>query len=236
MYMSKTRFFSAVLLASFTLAACNKSTPPPIVYSISGVEDVFLSENGSKTLSLEVKHESGTLEPVTLSMEGLPPGVSADFSTSVNSPDYKSSLYLKDDSAKGGIHNVTLKGRSARGVVKNYNFELTTLDKTCARKAAGAYDGATTCTNSGGQVLNPFYFAEDPKNIDRLLFTWNNYPAYLIINCNREKFSIPLQSVGSYRIEGEGNFSLNYTVMEFNYQELHKNGDIVNCSAKFVKK
>ncbi len=224
-------------IAVLTLSAsCKKPTPPPIRFSITGSTDVVLPENGSQTIPLKVIHESGSNEQVTLSVEGLPTGVSVSFTTETSKPEFATTLYLKDDSSKGGIHPVTLRGRSSTGVIMDYPFSLTTLDKTCAKKASGLYNGSTTRRNGSGDVFTNYLFSEDTADINRLLFTVNNRTVYMVLNCNKNLLTIPLQDVGSFKIQGQGYIDQNYSVIDFYYLEKHNSGDTVSCNSRFIKK
>lgn len=233
----KNRYFTLLSLvcAGTIIASCNKPAPPPISFSITGFKDVALAENGSEIVPVKVILEGGTNEQVTLSVEGLPTGVSAYFTVETNKPDFTSNLYLKDDSSKGGNYTVTLKGTSGEGVVKEYPFLLTTLDKTCAKKTSGFYNGTTTRRTGNGDVFTNYNFWLDPVNADRLLFKVNNDTVHMILNCNKNQLTIPRQDVGSYKIQGYGFIDQNYTIIDFYYLESHNNGDTISCDSRFTK-
>ena len=80
------------------MASCDKPKGPATDYRINGIKDIVLPENGSEKMELSVELQSENAEQVTLSVEGVPSGVTANFDRVTDKPSFVVSLYLKDDS------------------------------------------------------------------------------------------------------------------------------------------
>lgn len=224
-------FFCAIMVLS-----CSKPEEPALDFRIDGLKNVVLDENGSEVVPLSIMLVSGTPEQITLSIEGLPDGVSASFNISTGSPNFDVELYIKDDSSYSGTKEVTLKAKSASGVIHPYTFKVTTLEKTCTKKATGLYEGTSTCRDGNGQIYGNINFLEDPDRNDRLYFVWQQSALHLDVNCNTKRFTLPLQTFGDIKISGDGYLDENYTLIRIDYKEWHSNGDTITCNAIFRKK
>jgi len=232
------RYISALLVAgSFCfISSCEKTSAPATDYKINGIKDIVLTENGSDKIELSVELLSKDAEQITLSIEGTPSGVSPNFDRVTDKPPFTASLYLKDDSSKGGEYVATLNAKSASGVAKSYTFKITTYDKTCSKKASGLYTGTSICRDGDGLIFGEFIFFEDPNDKSKLFFYWNKQLAYGVINCNKNSITIPVQRVGNFKIHGQGYLDNNYKLINFDYTETYDNGDTVSCNAHFIKK
>lgn len=232
-----TRLAIAVfLLIGILIISCNKAEDPKIDFNINGLADVTLDENGSVVKNLTIEHLNGPAEQVTLTIDGLPDGISASFNISTGQPPFDATLYIKDDSSKGDIYEVNVLARSASGIEHAYPFKITTLQKTCTKKASGLYEGTSTCRDGQGQIYNYINFEEDSVSKDRLYFVWQQNPLYVDVNCNTKQLTMPLQTSGDHKISGDGYLTENYTVIRLNYIEWDNNGDSISCFAIFKKR
>lgn len=239
MSYSKVAFnvaFGIMTVCGVCLSACQKPTPTPIDFEIDGVHDITLAENGSELLPVSIHRISGIEEQIQLSIMGLPDGVSASYGTATSSPDFETQLYIKDDSSFGGVNNVTVIGTSSSGVVKTYEFKLTTMPKTCTKKATGLYEGTVTCVNGTGQIYGNVNFAEDTATHNKLYFVLKNAGLYLDVNCNTNQVVLPTQRVGNHVVYGEGMLDENYSTIRLRYVERYNNGDTFSCLTYFRKK
>lgn len=222
-----------ILCGSVILFSCNKTEAPDIDFSVSGLNNTDLSENGHKELVLNVAHTKGSSEQVTLGIEGLPPGVSADFNVQTALPSFETTLHLKDDSSAGGVHEVTVTATSASGIVHPYTFKLTTHEKTCAQKLSAIYLCTITFANGGGRIYNNIQVSEDSKVKNRLNYRWGDHLMHIDVNCNTNKVIMPLQYIDKGYVKGEGYVDQNYSVIRVNYAEYHDNGEKVSGIAYF---
>ena len=233
------KYFTLATISAFCIlafAACKKPFVSNTKFEVTGVQNMSLAENGGAAMALEVNQISGEAELVTLSVSGLPEGVSVGFNPATAMPGFRSTMQLKDDSSAGGTYNITLTARAAHGREQQYKFTLTTLDKTCAKKLAGTYHCTYYRRTGTGGILDNFTFYEDPTDKDKLLFRWNDHDAELVVNCNKNRLTIPYQDVGKFKIIGNGFFEDNYQVIDFDYMERHDNGDTISCAAHFIRK
>ncbi len=220
----------------FLFISCGKEKKPATEFTINGLHDVVLEENGSETVEVQVELKSINAEQVHLSVEGAPDGLNLSFNRVTDKPTFTAKLYMKDDSSRAGEYPITLKARSARGTEHTTTFKVTTREKTCALKASGYYRGTCMCKDGSGLIFNDMHFVTDPDDKSKLVFVWQNALIYAIVNCNRNLLTIPLQSTGAYSIHGEGYLDKNYTIISFDYTQYHRNGKEVKCSAHFIRK
>lgn len=232
-FLRQLAIFAGICLL---ILSCGKEKDAPTDFRINGIKDVVLEENGSEVIALSVELLSSNAEQVTLKLQNVPNGLSPNFNRTTDKPPFSADLYLKDDSTKGGEHQITIIGTSASGLIRSYDFTITTREKTCAKKASGLYEGTSTCRDGNGLIFGAMYFSVDSNNKDKLFFIWNNTAVYGIINCNRNQITIPMQSVGKYTFSGQGYLDKNYTLIDFDYIERYSNGDTISCNAHFLKK
>ncbi|MBW7914407.1 MAG: hypothetical protein H3C54_12115 [Taibaiella sp.] len=216
--------------------SCGKDQGPTTEFSINGLSDIDLPESSSMVVDVTIEQESPVAEQVTLSVSGAPEGLTVNFNRATDKPTFTAKLYIKDDSTEGGVYPITVKARSAKGVEHATTINVTTHDKTCIAKAVGYYRGTSICQDGSGLIFNNMQFHPDPDDPTKLVFLWQDAVIYAIVNCNKNRLTIPLQSTGNYTIMGEGYLDKNYTIINFDYTQHHRNGKEVKCNAHFIKK
>lgn len=227
-----------MLLASaffLFLCSCDKIAAPFIDYNIEGIYDLSIGENDNVRLNLEIIPQSSKTELVTLSVTGLPSGVSYSFNNTVGEPPFSTELYIKDDSSQGGTQDIELLAISASGKTKSYSFKLTTAEKSCTKKIAGLFQATSICRNNTGDILNRLEVVTDSTDISMLHFVWRGKLIDLIVNCNKNLVTLPMQTINNYKISGSGYIDANYTIINFDYTERHNNGDTVSCNMHMIK-
>ena len=237
MLFGQTKYYGIALplLILIFYCACGKIAEPNIEYDVDGIHDVSIVENGNVRVMLNVNPKSKKSELVTLSLSGLPSGVSYSFNNTVGEPPFSTELYIKDDSSKGGDYQVQLLSNSASGKNHSYDFKLTTADKSCAKKISGMYQATAICRDNTGDILNRLEVTPDSSNINMLHFVWRGKIMNLIINCNKNQVTLPAQTIDNYKISGSGYIDANYSIINFDYIERHNNGDTVSCNMHMVK-
>lgn len=216
--------------------SCGKNEGPSTDFSINGLQDIDLEENGSEVVDVTIELKSPNAEQVTLSLEGVPEGLSLSFNRITDKPTFTVKLYVRDDSSKGGIYPITVRARSAKGTEHTQTFNVTTHDKTCILKASGYYHGTCICKDGTGLIFNNMHFLPGGEDEKKLVFLWQDAVIYAIIDCNKNRLTIPQQSTSNYTIVGEGYLDRNYTIINFDYKQYHRNGNVVDCNAHFIKK
>ncbi|HEY9177802.1 MAG TPA: hypothetical protein VIN07_08935 [Flavipsychrobacter sp.] len=223
-------------LMVLVIFSCGKDDGPTTEFSIKGLHDVDLEENGSVQLDVTIELQSPNAEQVTLSLEGAPEGLSLSFNRVTDKPTFTVHLYIRDDSSSGGIYPITVKARSAKGTEHTATFNITTHDKTCIAKASGYYRGTCICKDGTGLIFNNMHFQPGGPDEKKLVFLWQDAVIYAIIDCNKNRLTIPQQSTTNYTIVGEGYLDRNYTIINFDYKQYHRNGKVVDCNAHFIRK
>ena len=232
--------FSILYLAVFmvmcsSLLSCKKEETHAMDFTIDGVHDVALEENGLSVLDIHLEPTTATSEQVSLSVEGVPQGLNLTFNRITDKPPFTVKLYIRDDSAAAGTYPITLYARSANGLLHTVKFSVTAAEKTCAKKSSGLYHGTAFCRNGTGAIFGSINFLTDSANKNMLVFYWKNAVTYAVVDCNSSLLTIPLQSMGTHSIYGNGYIDQKNTVINFDYVELHRNGDSIKCNVHFIK-
>lgn len=225
-----------ILIAfALTICSCTKVTKSKVDHTVTGIENVILPENGSERLNLSINTESKRSEQISLSISGLPEGITANFNNTTGQPPFDTELYMRDDSSKAGSYDVEIISSGVSGTVHNHKFTLTTVEKTCAKKIAGKFRSTTFCRVNRGQVLGLVDIYVDPNNLSQLNFKWNNETMVLIVNCGTSEIILPSQKLDNYTISGTGKVDQNYSVINFDYIEEHPSGDTISCNMHMIK-
>jgi hypothetical protein len=165
----KTLF--AFLTLSLFFAACKKAdNTPPVQFVINGVHDLNL--DNAYFLDLSVSQTSGAQERVTITVTGLPPGITAEVDPVAGTPNFNAMIsFSKSNNAVGGTYPIKIVGTSA-SFTKSYDLNLTVppfngiiVDgipySTMYMHHSGYTDGTAVIETSGGGSLyctipNPF--------------------------------------------------------------------------------
>jgi hypothetical protein len=117
--------FSAFLFSALFVAACKKDDTPDNTFIINGLHDIdFTSYNGSY-LELVVVQASGTQERVTLSVTGVPAGVTAIITPENGTPDFDAIITFDiTGDPTGGTYPIRIVGNTASHI-KSYDLNLT---------------------------------------------------------------------------------------------------------------
>ena len=112
-------------LLAISFASCKKDDKAaPFVYTINGVHDITMESTGTNFLALQLEHSSGTQQPVTISVSGLPNNVTATASPESGTPGFSTVVTFTAANADTGTYNVKVKGTTSGGSVKEYDLKL----------------------------------------------------------------------------------------------------------------
>lgn len=222
--MRKLTLF-ALMVCLISLGACSKSDDnnqtanptnnnQPISstsnFTVNGVNDVTMTANDTKMMPLEIKHEEGDQEMVTLTVTGLPNKVSAKFSSDSGTPTFSSVLEITTNYAQGGSYPITITATTATGKTKVLSFTLKVEGQTnCRPNIIGQYKSVENCT---GQQRTSVEIREDPDNDNGIIIPGDYlYGQFLfaIIDCPNGSFTITKKTYNQ-RIN-----STQYAVWEF---------------------
>jgi hypothetical protein len=129
--------FLVVVLIGF---ACDPDKISLLDYVITEPDDVTLTQGQKDTVDIGTRLVFGQAEEMTLSLSGLPDGVTGSFDTVTATLPFSSHLALSASStAKEGTYPLLLKGLSAKtSKVKEVNFNLIIVASTA--KKSGIYE------------------------------------------------------------------------------------------------
>lgn len=226
---------SSLTLVLFAIASCTRTgedpePQPDAIFTISpSFDGVSLEPEEQQEMTIYVDIERAN-DPVLLSIEGLPAGVTSEFTPTSGSSSFNSLLKLNNIDATPGIYSCKLKARSGNEL-KQSSFQLTVkADPLCRVLGSYTYNMSQLCDPLvfGGilttsetltaaavpveNALNPIRFAN-----------FGGYSGLTVtgkVNCDNNTINIPIQSVGTnMEIAGIGTFTsagitVSYTIYE----------------------
>ena len=181
-------------------------------FAVYGISDMLFVNDASygNMLNLTVQYLDSVQENVTLSLAGMPPGITMD-TTWINSgiPTFTTTLNLFDTNATGvtpGSYPVTLTATTASGKKKNYPFNL-----KVAAMPTGFLGKYNTCTTSCGGVVNYsdsiYVDASVPNKVWFANFANTGSAVYALIS-NPEILTVPSQTISGVTYSGNANLFL----------------------------
>jgi hypothetical protein len=198
-----------MLLAAFQISSCKKKEDEKakIAFTINGASDQTFY-GGDLVLSIKTGYTSGTQEPVTLSISGLPAGISGSFSSPSGTPEFYSSLTLKKTgSLTAGKYTVIITGRSNSGVERSASFILTVVDD-CANGLEGNY----SATYTGFSSVYNYVVVKPSSTTNTLKFYAVEFPAdsfKLTLDCSKQTCFSDDGGIGTFSSSPK-KFVLNY--------------------------
>lgn len=220
------KLFYLAVLCFISWAACKKTTtsPPvksPFSFEVSGVKDLFVETNGADSMTLNIERTLGTSQKVTLSIEGLPQGVTAVFNPNNGLPPFTPTVKLIAKDAVEGSYTVTLKASNDVAGEQTHEFLLKVSKPVpdCIPSLLGSYTGSELCEST----TVPAYIATvervENKENSILITNFGNLKVNIEVrvNCSANRLTIPQQTVDNTTVIGTGSIvgnrlKINYTV------------------------
>lgn len=120
--------FSIILFLGCSKKEKDSSTNT--VITITGLSDITLKNEETKKMNIEVNNTSDGNEIISLTSEGLPKGLSIDFTPNSGIKKFNSSVSITTDTAAvSGIYPIKIIATTASGVKKEFEIKVT-LDIT----------------------------------------------------------------------------------------------------------
>lgn len=213
------KLFTILLLSTFALGfhSCTKPANNNVTtYTISGVSDVTLAQGESDVVALSIQNTGTVQEQVSLDVDGLPSGVSVNFSPKSGTPSFNTKVTFSNTSAVVGSYNCRIVLRGTGSKVRYYDFTLTITNMpTC--DIPGTYSYIQTCNMSGGNdTLTSF---TGSNSIRFRNFGAHGWVVTANASCGNGTIEVPLQSVGNNVSVGgngyfnqDGTITVNYTI------------------------
>ncbi|RYD55000.1 MAG: hypothetical protein EOP56_17395 [Sphingobacteriales bacterium] len=241
-----------ILSCSLMLWGCKKdndnnttATPPTTVtptptpttpvqdssYIIGGVQDVTLtSATDEKELMLAFSPMTSVQKRLTLSVEGLPDGVTGSFSMPTGNVPFVSDLTIKNDFAEAGTYDVTVRGKAEDELTKSLKFKLSVPSYTCIERLKAKVSGYRHAGTGipGGTPISAPVFKGNRIWFESLYVETKNpgtmgaYSEYIRnfeadIDCEHGTLTIAKNADGSYVYEGSGTFSFTEKKFHIDY-------------------
>jgi hypothetical protein len=123
--MPKPTLYLAALF--FFLVSCSKKDNSSNTFIVNGVQDISVANYtpAPTSLSLQIAFVSGTQEPVTIAVSGVPTNVSDSIAPSSGTPTFNAVIYFTAKDATAGSYPVAITVTGASGGIKTYHLNLT---------------------------------------------------------------------------------------------------------------
>jgi len=240
------KFHFLIVLIAISLFGCrSRSGNSPVTYKISGLENgVTISPTQSGELNLNVTKIAAVVmqENLTLSLSGLPDGVTASINPKTGTPPFTASVVLTDSNAVAGTYSVKLLVHSSTSGDNSYSFTLTvsgTTHNTC--NIAGYYPNSTAACSVNGSYSYVETVANDSMTTNKVIFrnfASTGYAVYGFVNCANSTISIPSQSLPNYlTVTGTGSFNVgdSSTAVYVSYSTMTLDSMVSTCQFSLIK-
>lgn len=229
-------FLCALAFVAMSSSSCYHTTNPKLYYDIDTLmQNVYVNSTDSTVLSLYVKFLTGSEEPITLSIAGLPPKVTLSQDSITGTPNFYANFVFHADSATLGIYPATLVTYSSTNHLQYRNFNIVIVLANCAKPLAGNYAPTYACS--------PNYYNVDSVGIRAVTnntINISNIGGYgpttitsATLNCNTDSIYISRQNIGNgITLYGKGYIN-NANQVIINYTAVNPptaTGDSMQCT------
>ncbi len=182
-------------------------------FVVEGLTNITLTNNTSGYVyeSITIQYEDSAQEMVTLSLSGVPAGITTDTTWQASGyPTFSTTIVFYDTTAAGatpGTYPLTLNVTSPSKGTRSFAFKLTVKNPPpCTSTVTRNYVNCQNCTSVGyysdsvyadATVFNKIWFT----NIDN-----SHNLVYGLLLCNTGQVTIPVQTVGGVTYSGSGSF------------------------------
>jgi len=192
------KLFFALLLTPVLFASCKKSDGPSNEFIINGIHDVNLGTAGGNILAVAVAQTSGTQEPVTITVTGLPAGLSADVQPASGTPAFGAAItFSRTANTAGGTYPIHIVGTSA-SYTKSYDLNIVVPQLNGFMADGKAYGGSMSHPTGG---FPPYVYS------DIVITSTDNGSGYFDASIS-EDFPAT-DGTYTYKIGGRSNNSMN---------------------------
>lgn len=239
------KFHLLILLVAVSLFGCRSRYSNTVVtYKVGGLGAVTVTPAQSGELALDFTKITAvaTSENLTLSLSGLPDGVTASINPKSGTPPFSSSVVLTDNNAAEGIYTVNLIVHSTLSGDNSYSFILTVgtpVNNNC--NIAGSYPNSTAACSANGSYDFVETIMNDSTTPNKIIF--NNFVAtgyhvYGFVNCGNGTINIPSQSLPNFiTVWGTGTFTSNdsTTAIAVSYTTMTQDSLMNSCQFTLIQ-
>jgi hypothetical protein len=229
-----TLLLFAVSVLAFSCNKGNETQTQP--YAIDGVDDIYVRQGEADSWNLAIRSIGPVYEDVTLSITGLPQGLTATMSNSHGQPTFYSTVVFNNMSALPGSYPCVLTASSAEAGKSTYDFTIK-IDAPIVCGLIQDFDATSACDSP--YILNittvnpPIEDSINTVNIFNISNSGATFQAQ--VDCSNNTISVPAQSgtfngdfisiTGSGTFDGNNVITLVYTITI--------NGNPTSCTATF---
>lgn len=199
----KNNTIALILLVVSLFAACKKKEENNSMrFMVNNVSDVFINQYTDTTIFLmpEIEYLSGDQEPVTLSLSGLPDGVTAEQTSIIGYPTYAVRIPLYCYAKSEGSYPITLTAKGVKSGTQTLVFNLNIKGRSCPQYAGlVGYYTANVC----GEHFRTI--AVLPNILNVVVESFYNPTISFIPDCSNNTHMINTFRRGT--IKGEANIS-----------------------------
>ncbi|MBC7555182.1 MAG: hypothetical protein H7257_14530 [Taibaiella sp.] len=215
----KNTVLLCMIALSLITGSCVKNINPPLSFLVDTVANVYVNQNDSLILPLEVRFLAGSYdEKVTLTISGLPPHVRLAQDTITGAPTFTANFkFYADSVAPLGNFPVTLISYSATTGYKYYTFNLGVVRYDCGHFVQGNYTGTNTCTLTNyTYAVTATSSGDTGVNIVNLGGYGSNTNAFMRLDCNTDSVYVDQQNIGNgVTMRAEGSFTANRITIRY---------------------
>ena len=225
-----------VALLAITIGSCTKKyeTNVPYVppYHLDGITDLTVNaDNPSASMQIGVTYQNSNQERVTLSLEGMPAGLTYNIINPSGYPSFSSFISFFDSSAAIGTYTVNLVAKGDKsGKVKFPFTVMVTEIPDCAAGFTGANFSASNFCTSGSYTEGITLLSAN--HVQFTNFEGTGVHLNATFNCTTGDVTIPTQTINGFIYAGSGSFGSFGTnqevVISYSKQPVG-GGSTINC-------
>lgn len=199
----KKGFLLFCALVTGLLFACNKSDKPSMKFTVNGLSDITIGATNEYAMPISVNYTSGPQEKVSISVTGLPDGITAVTSPSDGIPSFTSTItFTSSIVAANGTYPAEVVVTTESGGKKTYDVNITLNREIFCNDFVEGYYTGTVIKNGGAAQPYSTYLVSYGLDGTRL----STGTVTMTINCDNYKIDIPLQG-SSTTYQGSGTFT-----------------------------
>lgn len=206
-----------VALAVFGSHSCTKNNNPPIDYLVDTTTNIYLNQDDSLHVPLEVRFLTGAEENVSLTFEGLPSTVRSKQDTITGLPTYTANFVLyTTPGAPLGSYPIKLVAYSPSTGYRTYALNLRVVHYDCSNYLSGAFNCSNACKTNYTYTATATAVGNNRLNLSNFGGYGLGTNTVIDLNCNTDSVTIATQNIGNgVTVTGQGHFESNKMVIRY---------------------
>lgn len=248
--MKKLLPFLVAAIAGVFFYGCGKNEPlqpsygtdyGDLQYTIRGAHDTSVEQTGKVSMLLNIERSAGKFEDVSLSVKGLPEGMTAKFTPQSAIPTFNTLLILEATQVDAGDYTLQVVGASQTTGQKYFDFKITVKPySNPALGLEGSFKEKRSCSQTGDSshpvTIIPVEGVAGKVQIKGI---WIGSAAYTVladIDAANQSINVPMQSVHNVVFHGNGIYSKKTIELTYSVKDTSAT-HVVNdeCTSLFTK-